>query len=351
MAARKEIVRDMVGRGMSTEKALTIAAVPRSSYYYKSTGKRKGKEPSSCTMKNGICVEDSLVVEAINQMLGQDFIDYGYIRTTEALKQQGYLINKKKVYRLMKEQHLLYTKTKTASSKKEYVELIVPLCSRPFEIIELDIKYIYIQGLRRHAYLITMLDVFSRAVLVWDLKWTMKAGNVVDLVNKLIKDWLIPLNADPKKLSVKIRTDNGSQFIAKKFREHLVKSTISNEYIRPATPQQNGHIESFHNTLTRLVCHKYSFEDIYHAQEILERFIKVYNEKRIMKSLLYMAPMNFLQKWEEGQILIQTKNKRNIYFFREEPRIEKSTDSPSEASFVHLKSIEKISTFNNHSPI
>lgn len=351
MAARKEIVRNMVAEGMATDTALALAEVPRSSYYYKPSGKRKGKAPSCRTMKNGNWVEDSLVVEAIKEMLGQDFIDYGYIRTTAALKQQGYIINKKKVYRLMKEQHLLYKKTKAASSPKEYVEHTVPLCIRPFQIIELDIKYIYIQGLRRHAYLITMLDVFSRAVLVWDLGWTMKAENVVNLVNKLLKDWLIPLNVDPRELSVKVRTDNGSQFIAKKFREHLLKSTISNEYIRPATPQQNGHIESFHNTLTRLVCHKYSFEDIYQAQEVLERFITVYNEKRIMKSILYMAPMKFLQKWAEGQIIIETKNKRNNYFFREEPRIEKTMDSPSEDSFVPFKDIENINRLNNHSPI
>lgn len=351
MAARKEIVRNMVAEGMSMDTALALAEIPRSSYYYKPTGKRKGKAPSSRTIKNGNWVEDSLVVEAIKKMLGQDFIDYGYIRTTAALKQQGYIINKKKVYRLMKEQNLLYKKTNAASSPKEYVELTVPLCSRPFEIIELDIKYIYIQGLRRHAYLITMLDVFSRAVLVWDLGWTMKAEIVVDLVNKLLKDWLIPLNADPRELSVKIRTDNGSQFIAKKFREHLLKSTISNEYIRPATPQQNGHIESFHNTLTRLVCHKYSFDDIYQAQEVLERFITVYNEKRIMKSILYMTPMKFLQKWAEGHIITETKNKRNNYFFREEPRVEKSLDSSSEDSFVHFKDIEKINRLNNHSPI
>ena len=351
MAARKEVVRKMVAEGMSTGKALALAEVPRSSYYYKPNGKRKGPTPSRRTLKNGSWVDDDVVVEVIKEMLGQDFIDYGYIRTTAALKQEGYLINKKKVYRLMKEQHLLYKKTKAASSKKEYVELTVPLCSRPFEIIELDIKYIYIQGLRRHAYLITMLDVFSRAVLVWDLGWTMKAENVVNLVNKLLRDWLIPHNADPKALSVKIRTDNGSQFIAKKFREHLLNSTISNEYIRPATPQQNGHIESFHNTLTRLVCHKYCFEDIYEAQEVLERFITVYNEKRIMKSILYMAPMKFLQKWAEGHIITETKNKRNNYFFREEPRIEKPMDSSSKDSFVLFKDTEKINRLNNHSPI
>lgn len=351
MAARKEIVCKMVGQGMPLTKALCIAEFSRSSYYYKSVGNRKGKSPSNYTLKNGSWVENSTVVETIKEMLGHDFIDYGYIRTTEALKQQGFIINKKKVYRLMKEQHLLYKKPKAISSQKDYVELTVPLCSRPFEVIELDIKYIYIYGLRRHAYLITMLDVFSRAVLVWDLGWTMKAGNVVDLVNKLIKNWLIPLNIDTKELSVKIRTDNGSQFIAKEFREHLIKSAIANEYIRPATPQQNGHIESFHNTLTRLVCHKYSFEDIYQAQAVLERFVEVYNEKRIMKSILYMTPMKFLQEWTEGNITTQTNNNRNNYFFREEPKTNKLLDSPSEASLVQFKGIEKINRLNNHIPI
>lgn len=351
MAARKEIVRNIVMEGMPLTKALALAEVPKSSYYYKATGERKGKAPSTHTLQNGVWVGDDMVVQAIENLLVQDFIDYGYIRTTEALKQLGYRINKKKVYRLMKEHKLLFKPSQRSSGKRDYVEFTIPLCSRPFEVIELDIKYIYIQGLRRHSYLITLFDVFSRAALVWDLSLSMKSKDAVNLINQLIIDWLIPLNLDPRELNIKIRTDNGSQFIAKKFRDHLELVQIANEYIRPATPQQNGHIESFHNTLTKLVCNKYYFENIEEAKTTIKRFMEVYNNKRIMKSILYLPPLKFIQQWSEGKIICEVRNRRNQYLFRKKPSNQMSGDSSSESSFVQTEFNKFLNNFNNPVPI
>lgn len=44
MEERKEIVIKMVSMGMPTSKALTIAEIPRSTFYYKSNGRKKGKK-------------------------------------------------------------------------------------------------------------------------------------------------------------------------------------------------------------------------------------------------------------------------------------------------------------------
>ena len=122
MEERKEVVCKMVSLGMSTDKALRIAKIPRSSYYYRSTGGRKGKEPSTHTLKNGQLVSNEQLVNEMNDILGVDFIDYGYARTTKALMAKGYLVNKKKIYRLMKVNHLLLKKRK-ATIKKNYVKI------------------------------------------------------------------------------------------------------------------------------------------------------------------------------------------------------------------------------------
>lgn len=53
MAERKEIVCRMVSQGMRTSHALSIAEIPRSTYYYKSNGRRKGKQPSGFSFLNG----------------------------------------------------------------------------------------------------------------------------------------------------------------------------------------------------------------------------------------------------------------------------------------------------------
>lgn|SRR5690606_5601024 len=347
MAARKEIVSKTVSQGMPVSKALAIAEIPRSSYYYKSNGKRKGKTPSTHTQWNNLLVDNERVIDEINSILGKEFIDYGYERTASELKKRGFYINKKKVYRLMKENQLLFPKIKINTGQRQFVDYTIPLPTRPLEVIELDIKYIYIHGLKRHAYLITMLDVFSRTALVWELNRTMKAKDAVRLVGKLINEWLFPMHLDPHKLSVKIRTDNGSQFIAKTFKDSLQEARISNEYIRPATPQQNAHIESFHNTLSRLVCGKYYFEDIQNAQEVLERFFYTYNNKRIMKSILNMTPIEFLKTWFEGKIGCEVKNRKINYFLREKPTDLKSESFPTEAFLFLSKDNQIMSNFIN----
>ena len=315
MEGRKQIVKTMISLGMRTNKALEIAGIPKSTYYYTPNGKQKGKAPSNQTLLNGSLVDNDQVLEAITQLLGQEFIDYGYIRTSAALKQQGYLINKKKVYRLMKHSHLLYPKRRPSNANKTYVKYTSPKYCRPFEVIEIDIKYVYIQGNRKHAYLITMLDVFSRMALVWDLAYTMKTQEVIGLLNKLYAQWLIPCNIDPVKMEVKIRSDNGSQFVADLFRQHLNDSHIQNEYIRPATPQQNGHIESFHSTVSALVCRKFEFDDIYQARYTFERFYQTYNYKRIMQSILYCKPADFIMQWAKGNIKVTFNDKKVNYCF------------------------------------
>ncbi len=72
---------------------------------------------------------------------------------------------------------------------------------------------------------------------------------VVQMIDQLILNYL-----QPKNILVTIRSDNGSQFVAKTVREHLKKNQIFQELIKPATPEQNGYIESFHSTVEKLVC-------------------------------------------------------------------------------------------------
>ncbi|MCA1744378.1 MAG: transposase family protein [Bacteroidales bacterium] len=56
--------------------------------------------------------------------------------------------------------------------------------------MEIDIKYIRIQGGNGNAYLFTNLDVYTRRALVWDLAFTMKAERVKGLFERLIMEHL-----------------------------------------------------------------------------------------------------------------------------------------------------------------
>ena len=59
------------------------------------------------------------------------------------------------------------------------------------------------------------------------------------------------LNAGEKVSGLRLRTDNGPQYISRKFREVMQALGILQEFIWKHTSEQNGHMESFHGTLKR----------------------------------------------------------------------------------------------------
>jgi putative transposase len=109
--------------------------LPRSvSYYQPQTGK-PGARPSQTTLKlDGSWVANEQVVERIRQLLNEEFNAFGYEYTTHELKKE-YVINKKKVYRLMDEQNLLLGKVIHTSGKREFVQFRRIQATKPLEYL------------------------------------------------------------------------------------------------------------------------------------------------------------------------------------------------------------------------
>jgi transposase InsO family protein len=321
LGEKREIVCRYVGKGLNVNVATTIAGIKRSSYYYRPNGKPKGKKPSTHTFKYGVgMVTNDAVVEEILKLITPEYNDYGYKVSAELLKRQGYLINHKKVKRLMKENNLLHPQIiKPEPLNRIFIRYTVPPLDGPFKTIEADIKYINIHEQNRNAFLITFLCTFCRYAPVWALEYTMPAKEIKNLVMDLTYHPVVRENLDQNTI-VMIRTDNGPQFIARILASALDDLGLKHEFINPGTPQQNAHIESFHSTVTRLVCSRNVFRNLEHARQIFSEFYFAYNNTRVMKALLYYPPKQFLELWKSGVVGIK-KDKRNkeIFFFREKP--------------------------------
>lgn len=112
----------------------------------------------------------------------------------------------------------------------------------------MDIKFIYIHGTGSvmQIMVLTILDTFTRQVLAWKCQLSIRKTDVKSLIDQLIIEHLQPNDLLKQDIQVSIRSDNGSQFIAKLARNCLRENFIIQEFTQPATPQQNGHIESFH---------------------------------------------------------------------------------------------------------
>jgi transposase InsO family protein len=263
--------------------------LPRSLYYYTPSGGTKGIKPSTHTLKtDGSRVENELVIDDIKEILSGDFVCYGYRKVTVELQEKQYLINRKKVYRLMNQSNLLLGKVIKTQGKRQWVKHRKITAVKPMEYICLDIKYVWVEGEHRHYYMLTVIDVFTRKNLGWILQKSIRQIDVIRLLRKL------DLKHSLK--GVIVRNDNGSQFIAHKVRYFLRTSEASQEFTHVATPEENSYIEAYHSLFEREVVQRFEFSSYYEAMLTTAAYVKFYNNRRLHGSLGYKAPQRI---WDE----------------------------------------------------
>jgi putative transposase len=251
------------------------------------------------------------VVKQIKQTKEDPDTDYGYRKMYAALMILGYYINHKKVYRIMKEQHLLKERYKRQSKNYAQYRTVIP--EGPLEVLEMDIKYVWIAQARRHAYILTIIDTFTRFVLHWQVGFSMKSTNVKNAWQQVIINYLQPADLLNKEIHVEIRNDNGPQFGAKMIREFFKQNHLSQVFTHPFTPQENGHIESFHNILSRSLSNR-AFWNLDELITKLTVFYEKYNNIRLHGSIANLTPKLFWEMWDKNLIRRTVKNNRKVRF-------------------------------------
>jgi len=93
-----------------------------------------------------------------------------------------------------------------------------------------------------------------------------------------------------------VRNDNGSQFVAETVQQYFRDKKVTQEFTKPATPQQNAHIESYHSIMERAVCKRHEFDSLEQAKQTMDRFREFYNFRRIHSGVGYTSPCKFLLK-------------------------------------------------------
>ena len=226
-----------------------MVGIVASSYYREPSGGKKGNKPTKETFHKtkGLVMQDD-VVAAIKAVLKDEFIDCGYRLMTSYLNRDGYIINHKKLYRIMKEEGLLKLDNRIdrSGSGRKFVKFRKVNTSRPLECLEMDIKMVWIPNVGKNAYLLSIIDVHTRRILKDYFSFNIKQNHVITLLSALFEDYHYPNN-------VVIRSDNGSQFIAKKVREYLSLIGVQQEFTHIATPEENAHIEAYHGILKKEV--------------------------------------------------------------------------------------------------
>lgn len=299
--------------------------IRRSLIYYQSKDNRPGKKPSVYTLVHNEKFSDDKVIENVKVLLDHEYLSYGYLKISKQLKKDGFIINKKKVYRLMRTYKLLKPQLVKTTGKRIFIRFRKPQAESPLTYFEMDIKYIYIPEERRNAYLLSVIDVFSRKVVGHIFKRSIRKMDVINLWQSLQSSL-----GDFKKIT--LRTDNGSQFIANDVRGFFHYKGIKHEFTNIATPEDDGHIEAFHSILEREFLKRNDYITFDEMKSAIAGFMKCYNEERLHGSLNYKTPEEFINEF----------NKNNFFKGKED----KNLPLLSEANLGGTSKLENINQNN-----
>jgi putative transposase len=90
-----------------------------------------------------------------------------------------------------------------------------------------------------------------------------------------------------------VRSDNGLIFQSRRFRAACRDYRLSQEFITPYTPEQNGIIERFFRSLKEECVWQHNFARFADAREALSRWINWYNELRPHQAFLLLTLAKF----------------------------------------------------------
>ena len=277
-----------------------MVGIISSSYYREPSGGKKGNKPSKETYHStkGFVLQD-VIIASVKEILKREFIDCGYRLMTSYLNRDGYTINHKKLYRIMKEEGLLKLDNRIdrSGSGRKFVKFRKVHTSRPLQCLEMDIKMVWIPSVGKNAYLLSVIDVQTRRILKDYFSFNIKQNHVIALLSELFESYHYPDN-------VVIRSDNGSQFIARKVREYLGLIGVQQEFTHIATPEENAHIEAYHGILKKEVFKRIDYQYFGEIEQILKRYMKFYNNRRLHGLLGRITPM---EKWNADKHLIMMK--------------------------------------------
>ena len=209
---------------------------------------------------------------------------YGSRRMTAWLSKQGYLVNRKKVSRLMRRMGIeaVYPRkrlSKPDTGARKYPYLLKDLViDRPDQVWAADITYVRMRP--GFVYLVAIIDWFSRFVVSWSISITMDVSFCVEALEEALQ------TAKPEIFN----SDQGSQFTSRLFTGVLEARGI--------TISMDGRGRVFDNIFVERLWRSVKYEEVYlkeyasvrEARVSIGTYFRFYNVERLHQALRYKTP-------------------------------------------------------------
>jgi putative transposase len=215
---------------------------------------------------------------------------WGYRRAHAQLLHQGWVVNRKAIQRLWREEGL---RVPAQRRKRQRLGTSTTPADRlaaehPDHVWALDYQFDQTEDGRRLK-LLNVVDEHTREALMITVERRIDADATVTVLDRLV--------AERQTRPRFIRCDNGPELTANALRDWCRFTGAGTSYIEPGSPWQNPYVESFGGRLRDELLAVEAFSSLLEAQVLVENWRIEYNTVRPHSALGYLTPTDYAKAW------------------------------------------------------
>lgn len=185
------------------------------------------------------------------------------------------------MYRVLKQEGLSVQKKTRSTSKKKIPDELK--ASAVNQLWSWDISYLKTNVRGAYFYLYLFMDIFSRAIMGWEIHDSENGAASSALFAKLC--------AEHQAQGVTLHSDNGGPMRSSHMLATLQKLGVVASFSRPSVSNDNPYSESLFKTLKYTAGYPQSFQSIEEARAWMTRFAQWYNHQHRHSQIKYVTPM------------------------------------------------------------
>jgi putative transposase len=233
-------------------------------------------------------------------------VRYGYQRIHVVLRREGWLINRKRVYRLYRQEGLSLFEHRPKRHRSAMQRKANPAAHAKNECWSMDFVSDQLYDGRRLRAL-TLIDAFTRECLAIWVDQGIRGDEVVSVLKTVAVERGVPQ---------RIRVDNGPEFVSRVLDRWAYERQVELAFSRPGKPTDNAHIEAFNGRLRQECLNQHWFLSLADARTKIEAWRMAYNECRPHGALGWATPAEFARQCLPRQALAEQKEPEISIFER-----------------------------------